>query len=123
MKLPSLIKDENDFLAFEDMTSKPNFITRENIVSPLAFVYHTTDINLDGKIAAISSADPGYDWIFSHQIAGLITEFGGANSHMAIRCAELNIPAAIGVGSKVYGELKENLLLLDCQKELLKNVE
>ena len=123
VKLPSLIKDENDFLAFEDMTSKPNFITRENIVSPLAFVYHTTDINLDGKIAAISSADPGYDWIFSHQIAGLITEFGGANSHMAIRCAELNIPAAIGVGSKVYSELKENLLLLDCQKELLKNVE
>jgi glutamine kinase len=123
VKLPSLIKNEHDFLAFEDMTSKPNFITRENTVSPLAFVSHTTDINLDGKIAAISSADPGYDWIFSHQISGLITEFGGANSHMAIRCAELNIPAAIGVGSKVYGELKENLLLLDCQKELLKNVE
>ena len=46
----------------------------------------------------IKSADPGYDYLFSKKISGLITQYGGANSHMAVRCAELGIPAVIGVG-------------------------
>ena len=54
--------------------------------------------NLAGAIVCIPGADPGYDWIFSQGIAGLITAFGGANSHMAIRAAELGIPAVIGAG-------------------------
>ena len=32
--------------------------------------------------------------------------YGGSNSHMAIRCLELNLPAAIGVGKLNY----ENIL-------------
>ena len=36
------------------------------------------------------------------QNINLITKYGGANSHMAIRCSELNIPAAIGVGEKNF---------------------
>ena len=71
---------------------------------------------------AIVSADPGFDWIFSHDIAGLITKYGGANSHMAIRCAELNIPASIGVGHKLYNSLQPGHVILDCQNEKLKNV-
>ena len=59
---------------------------------------------ISNKIIAIPNADPGFDWIFSHNIAGLISQFGGANSHMAIRCAELGIPAAIGIGDKLYEE-------------------
>ena len=46
----------------------------------------------------IENADPGYDWIFLHKIRGFITKYGGLNSHMAIRAAELGIPAAIGTG-------------------------
>ena len=36
---------------------------------------------------------------FSHNIRGLVTKYGGANSHMAIRCLELSIP--IGVGNTI----------------------
>ena len=43
----------------------------------------------------IENADPGFDWIFGSKILGLITKYGGVNSHMAIRCAELEIPAGI----------------------------
>ena len=63
--------------------------------------------NLTDKIVLIESADPGYDWIFSYHIAGFITKYGGANSHMAIRANELQIPAAIGVGEKLYEKIKQ----------------
>ena len=53
---------------------------------------------LAGSIVCIPSADPGFDWLFAYPIAGLITAWGGANSHMAIRAGELGIPAVIGTG-------------------------
>ncbi|WP_279624316.1 PEP-utilizing enzyme [Aeromonas veronii] len=64
-----------------------------------------TDSNKDhfsGAIIFIQSADPGYDWIFSYPIAGLVTAWGGANSHMAIRAGELGIPAIIGAGEVLF---------------------
>ena len=34
--------------------------------------------------------------------------FGGINSHMAIRCSELGIPAAIGVGERMFNEISKS---------------
>ena len=63
----------------------------------------------------IENADPGFDWIFSKNIAGLITKYGGANSHMAIRCAEFDIPAAIGCGEQRFELLLNSTrIYLDC---------
>ena len=62
-------------------------------------------------IIMIPQADPGYDWLFGHEIAGLITMFGGANSHMAIRAAEFGLPAAIGIGERKYVELSKSKLV------------
>ena len=76
------------------------------------------------KIVLILNADPGYDWIFSRKIAGLITCWGGANSHMAIRSSELNLPAAIGVGSLKFKELKNaTLVKLDSNNKILKAIK
>jgi len=61
--------------------------------------------NLNKKIILIENADPGFDWIFSHSIKGLITKYGGAASHMAIRCAEFGLPAAIGCGNAIFEKL------------------
>ena len=73
---------------------------------------------LRGKIVFIRSADPGYDYLFSKEIGGLVTQFGGANSHMAIRCAELGIPAVIGAGEKnylIWSQYKK--VTMDCLKK------
>ena len=61
---------------------------------------------IDGRIVLIPNADPGYDWLLARPIAGLVTMYGGANSHMAVRAAELSLPAAIGVGELLYGDLE-----------------
>ena len=66
-------------------------------------------------IVAISSADPGFDWLFSYPIAGLITAYGGVNSHMAIRAGELAIPAIIGVGEELFAKWSRvQRLRIDC---------
>lgn len=78
-------------------------------------------LNLKNKIIIIEQADPGYDWIFLHGIAGLITKYGGTNSHMAIRCAELAVPAAIGCGDQLFKKLKKtNFIDLDCFSKKIK---
>jgi len=75
---------------------------------------------LEGKIILIESADPGFDWIFTRNIAGIITCFGGANSHMAVRANEIDIPAAIGVGEEMFGLYSSSEFIhLDCTKKLI----
>ena len=42
--------------------------------------------------------------------------YGGANSHMTIRAAELGLPAVIGVGQASYDQLaRANVIELDCE--------
>jgi phosphoenolpyruvate-protein kinase (PTS system EI component) len=79
---------------------------------------------LKNKIICIEGADPGYDWIFTRGIAGLVTKYGGANSHMAIRSAEYNIPAAIGCGEQPYQRIiNSKFCLLDCKGKRLEPLE
>ena len=60
-----------------------------------------------------SSVDPGYDWLFSYPISGLI--LGGVNSHMAIRANELGLPAVIGCGERFYNYWSTSKILnIDC---------
>ena len=104
--LPPLIATESDVTQFFAPDAKPTYITRKKVCAEVVKV-KTNEEDITGKIVLISAADPGFDWIFSHNIAGFITEYGGANSHMAIRAGELQIPAAIGVGQKLFAKMQD----------------
>ena len=111
IKLPPLIINSNDILYFSSLQSQPNFITQKIITAKIAL---ESDVELENKIVLIDSADPGYDYLFTKNIAGLITCYGGANSHMAIRCSELSLPAVIGVGEDRFKTYKNaNKLTID----------
>jgi len=102
IKLPSVIVNEADIYNFFLEDNEANFITLKRIKS---IIIKEEDISLNdlkNKIICITSADPGYDYLFSKNIGGLITCYGGANSHMAIRCAEMGIPAVIGCGENNF---------------------
>lgn len=99
INLPNLITHHNDIFYFYEPESSPNFITQKNISANIVVIKSNQLKNIDNKIVLIENADPGFDWIFSHKIAGMVTKYGGANSHMAIRAAELKIPSVIGAGS------------------------
>ena len=115
IELPPLIRMEEDFYCFERFASQPNFITGNKVDALVQQLDSEPKNDISGKLILTSQADPGYEWLFGHGIAGLITKYGGANSHMAIRAAESNLPAAIGVGEKLYEEIiNMKRVELDC---------
>ena len=116
--LPPLITRVSDVWSFHYPRVKPNFIGSGRVTALVEKIPTTN--SLQGKIVLIENADPGYDWLFTHDIAGLITAWGGANSHMAIRCAELGIPAVIGIGQNEYEQYcSVSRVLLDCSSHLI----
>ena len=97
--LPPLIADADAVWDFALPPTEPNFVTQGRACGPVA----TPDgADLAGAIVMIRNADPGFDWIFSHGIAGFVTAYGGVNSHMAIRAAELGLPAVVGAGETLF---------------------
>ncbi len=117
--LPPLIFSTEDFEIIEPYQARPNFITQKSTQSKVVYLNEITDQKipeLEHSIVVLENGDPGYDWIFTRNIAGLITKYGGVASHMSIRCAEFGLPAAIGCGETIFNQIKNaQNVLLDCR--------
>jgi phosphoenolpyruvate-protein kinase (PTS system EI component) len=111
---------------FQNISStKENFVTNEVLHS--SEIYEIDNIkkikNLNNKVIFIKNADPGFDFIFNYKINGLVTAYGGSNSHMSIRCLEMKIPAVIGIGMLKYNSLKkEKRIYINCKDKILKSI-
>jgi len=117
-KLPETISSTQDIYFHYESQNKINFVGNKSVYSEILFLKNKP-INIKSvknKIVCIESADPGYDFIFLANIKGLITKYGGINSHMSVRCSELNIPAAIGVGESKFNQIiKRKKIELNCE--------
>lgn len=124
INMPDIFFEEQDVEVVNIKVRQPNFITELKVVGEVLVLDELEgldDSDFVGKIIFIQQADPGYDWLFSKKIAGLITQYGGAASHMAIRCNELGIPAAIGCGEKIYKQfITSEKIELDCKNKTIK---
>lgn len=124
IELPGILTKESDFYCFEKISSKPNFITLNKITSNIIILNNKNFESLKNAIVLIPQADPGFDWLFGYDIGGIITQYGGANSHMAIRAAEMGIPSAIGVGDLLYDQLSRmKQVELDCSNEIIRKIQ
>jgi len=125
IRLGFLIRDPGDFYVVPMHRSAPNFVGSRHVEGePLRLGNQSRGHGqLSGRIICIENADPGFDWIFTRNIAGLVSKFGGANSHMTIRCAELGLPAAIGVGEQTFERIAAaNRVELDGAAKLLRPI-
>jgi glutamine kinase len=117
LELPPIIASPEEVIAFHLPPSQPNFITHKNVVAPVALVSDPPE-TFAGRILFVPSADPGFDWIFTRDIRGFVTQYGGANSHMAIRAGELGLPAVIGAGEVLFRRWQAaRKLCLDCSNQ------
>ncbi len=116
--LPDVIKEPKDLYVQLTTEEKINFISNKKTTSKIIkFDKNKINKNYDG-IVCIENADPGYDFLFNKNIKGLITKYGGLNSHMAIRCSELNLPALIGVGENNFDKItKSKIMKIDCDEK------
>ena len=126
LHLSHIIEYPEDVSIIPLLRARPNYVTKKKIRAEYIFIsgveHRPTDLN--GKIVLIEGADPGFDWIFSYEIRGLVTRFGGANSHMAIRCAEFELPAAIGVGEQIFDRiLRSKKVEINCMEGMVLPVE
>ena len=117
--LPQIIDRPESAYVSPYQVNVPNYITSKTIEAPIVMVDGIADPDLfDGKVAVIEGADPGFDWLFSTNIVGLITKYGGVNSHMAIRCGEFQLPAAIGCGAQIFSDLQSSTMVrLNCSEK------
>jgi len=125
LRLGYVIRDRRDIYVIPLHRSAPNFVTNKRIEGHPVFISNrmTYCPDLFDMIVCIENADPGFDWIFTRGIVGLITKFGGSNSHMAIRCAELGLPAAIGCGEQTFERLiGAGRVVLNCAEKSVRPV-
>lgn len=122
VETPQMIFSPKDLEVIVHNTARPNFVTSEVVRGSLCNLSDNLDKeSLAGSIVLAEGADPGYDWIFMHPIKGLITKYGGAASHMTIRCAEFGLPAAIGAGEEWYNRLiKAQSVELNCANKQIR---
>ncbi len=123
--LPPILHDERNVWYFHMLDNKPNYITQKSVAGDVAHIQpdRFDKDALEGKIVLIENADPGYDWIFSHPIKGLITKYGGVASHMSIRATEFNLPAAIGCGEAIFNYVKGSRSVeLNCATQQIKRI-
>lgn len=123
IRLPHIIADVSDIYIVRMPLGQPNYITSLSVAAPPQLLTNQAVADIAGKIVLIESADPGFDWIFAHGITGLITKYGGVNSHMAIRSAEFGLPAAIGCGSRLFDALTNaSAIELDCAAQTVRPI-
>ncbi|WP_166459462.1 PEP-utilizing enzyme [Amycolatopsis pithecellobii] len=116
---PAVLSDLADLTSFTSPPGEANFVTQSRVTAPTADVAAGDEPK--ASVAMIEAADPGYDWIFTRGVAGLVTAYGGVNSHMAIRARELGIPAAIGVGYEQFRRWqREPVLEIDAAARLVR---
>ncbi|MBK8803363.1 MAG: pyruvate, phosphate dikinase [Fibrobacteres bacterium] len=110
LKLGYLIRSPRDVYVMPRHRCAPNFVTRSRLRAKVVHI-DGRDFSVEGlagSVVCVRNADPGFDWLFSRGIGGLVTQFGGTNSHMAIRCAEYGIPAAIGCGEQLFESIRRS---------------
>lgn len=127
LMLPSVIHGQTDLACLETPSNIGTFIT-DQTVQATACIINQDNMNtisrsdVKGRIIVLDKADPGFDFLFQYDPAGVITKIGGPASHVAIRVSEYGIPACIGSGIDVNSVENNQLLTLNCKDKSITNI-
>lgn len=118
--LPDVIINVGDLDVIDIDEEIPDYLTDKCVSGEVAYYDEGHDVDVAGKIVLLSKVTLAYDWIFTKDIKGIITKKDSKDSRIAKRCRELNIPAALGCGEKLFNAvLLMNSVELDCGKKTI----
>lgn len=100
LRMPALIDADTRLDAVVVPPGQPVYLGRGRVQARLRRVgLHTrAGEAIAGAVLLLERCEPGFDWLFNHAPAALVTAFGGPNAHVALRAHELGVPALLGVG-------------------------
>lgn len=114
--LPDVIINVGDLDVIDIDEEIPDYITDQCVSGEIAYYDEDHNVDITGKIVLLSKVTLAYDWIFTKNIKGIITKKDTKDSRIAKRCMELNIPAALGCGEKLFNTvIMMNRVSLDCK--------
>jgi phosphohistidine swiveling domain-containing protein len=123
LQMPILITQPEDIYCFYINADQPNYVTLKSVTGDVISESELHKLDCENKIVFIPSADPGYDFLFTKNIRGIVTKYGGVNSHMAIRCSELDIPAVIGAGETFFDQWGQcNIIEINCAEQSVRKI-
>ena len=73
VRLPHLIDSIHDVDVIRLPLGEPTYITRKSVTAPTIVLATNKVEPINGQIVLVERADPGLDWILSHNISGLVT--------------------------------------------------
>lgn len=122
--LPDVIINVGDIDVIDIDEEIPDYVTDQCVTGELVYYDDGHDVDVAGKIVLLSKVTFAYDWIFTKDIKGVITKKDTKDSRIARRCMELNIPAALGCGEKLFNTvLLMNKVELDCDNGKISEVK
>lgn len=121
--LPDVIINVGDLDVIDIDEEIPDYLTDKCVSGEIAYYDDNHNVDVTGKIVLLSKVTLAYDWVFTKDIKGIITKKDTKDSRIAKRCKELNIPAALGCGEKLFNSvllMKE--VQLDCNKKRIREI-
>ena len=92
--MPEIICNPSDIYSFFEKSNKINFIGSKPVSLDLVKFSKNEIKNLKGKIVCVASAHYGYDFIFNHEIGGLITKIWGCKLTYVYKMCRIRIASS-----------------------------
>ncbi len=122
--LPDVILNVGDLDVIDINEEIPDYLTDKCVSGDIVYYDEGHDVDVTGKIVLLSKVTLAYDWIFTKDVKGIITKKDTKDSRIAKRCMELNIPAALGCGEKLFNSiLMMKGVELDCAKKRISEIK
>ena len=116
--LPQIIDRTESAYVSPYQVNMPNYITSKTIEAPIVMVDGIADPDLfDDELPLLKERTQLRLAVFN-KYRRANHEYGGVNSHMAIRCGEFQLPAAIGCGAQIFSDLQSSTMVrLNCSED------
>ena len=107
IRMPLLLDRHTDLRRVITAPGRPAYLGYGRVLAPVISIHAHSQPSalLEGSVLILERCEPGFDWVFRHRPAAIVTAYGGPNAHVALRAHEMDCPALLGVGPEAIARI------------------